>query len=119
MIVHPIPPLFDANSKTLILGSFPSVKSREAAFFYGHPQNRFWPVIAAVLGEEKPQNIEEKKGLFSKTELLCEMSLPPAKSRAAQTARLKMLPQMTFRLSSITAGLTESLLTEKPLKSII
>ena len=63
MIVHPIPPLFDANSKTLILGSFPSVKSREAAFFYGHPQNRFWPVIAAVLGEEKPQNIEEKKRL--------------------------------------------------------
>ncbi len=63
MIVHPIPPLFDANSKTLILGSFPSVKSREAAFFYGHPQNRFWPVIAAVLGKEKPQNIEEKKRL--------------------------------------------------------
>lgn len=63
MIVHPIPPLFDANSKTLILGSFPSVKSREAAFFYGHPQNRFWPVIATVLGKEKPQNIEEKKRL--------------------------------------------------------
>ncbi len=63
MIVHPIPPLFDANSKTLILGSFPSVKSREAAFFYGHPQNRFWAVIAAVLGKEKPQNIEEKKRL--------------------------------------------------------
>ncbi len=63
MIVHPIPPLFDKNSKTLILGSFPSVKSREAAFFYGHPQNRFWRVIAAVLGEEKPQSIEEKKKL--------------------------------------------------------
>lgn len=66
MIVHPIPPLFNENSKTLILGSFPSVKSREAAFFYGHPQNRFWPVIAAVLGEEKPNNIEEKKELVLK-----------------------------------------------------
>ena len=63
MIVHPIPPLFDKNSKTLILGSFPSVKSREAAFFYGHPQNRFWAVLAAVLGEEKPQTVEEKKKL--------------------------------------------------------
>ncbi len=61
MIVHPIPPLFGKESKTLILGSFPSVKSREAAFFYGHPQNRFWPVIAAVFSVEKPQTIEEKK----------------------------------------------------------
>ncbi len=63
MIVHPIPPLFDENSKTLILGSFPSVKSREAAFFYGHPQNRFWAVIAEVFGEEKPVTVEEKKRL--------------------------------------------------------
>lgn len=63
MIVHPIPPLFNANSETLILGSFPSVKSREAAFFYGHPQNRFWSVIAAVFGEEKPLTVEEKKKL--------------------------------------------------------
>ena len=63
MIIHPIPPLFSEKSKTLILGSFPSVKSREAAFFYGHPQNRFWPVIAAVFGSKKPVTIEEKKEL--------------------------------------------------------
>ena len=63
MIVHPIPPLFNAESKTLILGSFPSVKSREAAFFYGHPQNRFWAVLAAVFECEKPQTIDEKKTL--------------------------------------------------------
>lgn len=61
MIVHPIPPLFDKNSKTLILGSFPSVKSREAEFFYGHPQNRFWTVVAEVFGCSKPESIEEKK----------------------------------------------------------
>ena len=48
-IDHPIPPLYDGSSRILILGSFPSVKSREAMFFYGHPQNRFWPVLAAVL----------------------------------------------------------------------
>lgn len=69
MIIHPIPPLFDENSETLILGSFPSVKSREAAFFYGHPQNRFWAVIAAVLGEEKPLTVEEKKKLVLENKL--------------------------------------------------
>ncbi len=63
-IVHPFPPLYDENSKTLILGSFPSVKSREAMFFYGHPQNRFWKVIAALYDEEIPQSIDEKKKLI-------------------------------------------------------
>ncbi len=64
MIVHPIPPLYSENSKSLILGSFPSVKSREAAFFYGHPQNRFWAVTAAVLGCKKPETVEEKKEMI-------------------------------------------------------
>ena len=63
-VVHPFPPLFDAESRVLILGSFPSVKSRENMFFYGHPQNRFWPVIAAVFGEETPRTIPEKKQLI-------------------------------------------------------
>ena len=48
-LVHPIPPLYDKDSRILILGSFPSPKSREARFFYGHPQNRFWKVMAQVL----------------------------------------------------------------------
>lgn len=61
MIVHPFPPLYDQNSRILILGSFPSVKSREQCFFYGHPQNRFWKVTAAVFGEAVPESIEEKK----------------------------------------------------------
>ena len=45
---HPFPSLFDKDSRVLILGSFPSVKSREMKFFYGHPQNRFWKVIAGI-----------------------------------------------------------------------
>ena len=57
---HPFPPLYDKNSKVLILGSFPSVKSREQMFFYGHPQNRFWKVISAVMGTDIPVTIEEK-----------------------------------------------------------
>ncbi len=61
MISHPFPPLYDENSRILILGSFPSVKSREQLFFYGHPQNRFWKIIAAVFEKSVPQTIEEKK----------------------------------------------------------
>ncbi len=61
MELHNIPPIFDENSEILILGSFPSVKSRETGFFYGHPQNRFWRVLAALENEETPQSIEEKK----------------------------------------------------------
>ncbi len=64
MTVHPIAPVFDKNSKLLILGSFPSVKSRENGFFYGHPQNRFWRVTAAVLGCAVPESIEEKKSFL-------------------------------------------------------
>ncbi|MBO5223465.1 MAG: DNA-deoxyinosine glycosylase [Clostridia bacterium] len=64
MIIHPIPPLFDKNSKTLILGSFPSVKSRESSFFYGHKQNRFWQVISKIFDEKTPVTIEEKKQLI-------------------------------------------------------
>jgi len=61
MIVHPIPPLYNSDSRTLILGSLPSVKSREQAFFYGHPQNRFWRVLAGVFNEAVPQSIEQKR----------------------------------------------------------
>ena len=60
-IIHPIPPLYDKDSKILILGSFPSVKSREEAFFYGHKQNRFWKLLAGILSEKKPETVEEKK----------------------------------------------------------
>ena len=62
-IVHPIPPLYDAQSRILILGSFPSIKSREAMFFYGHPQNRFWPLLARLLKEQAPTSIKEKRAL--------------------------------------------------------
>ena len=58
---HEFPPVYDENSEILILGSFPSVKSREMQFFYGHPQNRFWKVMAQVLDEKVPQTIPEKK----------------------------------------------------------
>ena len=61
MIRHPIPPLYDEHSGILILGSFPSVKSRETAFFYGHPQNRFWKVLSRVFEAPTPETIPEKR----------------------------------------------------------
>ncbi|MBR3058681.1 MAG: DNA-deoxyinosine glycosylase [Clostridiales bacterium] len=63
-IQHPFEPLYDENSKILILGSFPSVKSREQHFFYGHPQNRFWKVIAGIFNEKLPMTIPDKKHLI-------------------------------------------------------
>ena len=63
-LTHPFGPLFNEDSRVLILGSFPSVKSREQNFFYGHPQNRFWKVIAAVMMQPVPQSIDEKKELI-------------------------------------------------------
>ncbi|MBO4637823.1 MAG: DNA-deoxyinosine glycosylase [Clostridiales bacterium] len=65
-VIHPFPPLFDCDSRILILGSFPSVKSREQEFFYGHPQNRFWKVMARIHGEEVPVTVEEKKKMLLK-----------------------------------------------------
>lgn len=64
MEIHNIPPLYDEKSRILILGSFPSIKSREGQFFYHHPQNRYWKVMAAVLGEPVPETITEKKQMI-------------------------------------------------------
>ena len=60
-VVHSIPPVFDKESRVLILGSFPSVRSREVGFFYGHPQNRFWSTLSSVFDAKAPQTEEEKK----------------------------------------------------------
>lgn len=64
MLEHPFGPLFNKDSRVLILGSFPSVKSRAQQFYYGHPQNRFWKVIAAIFDVEVPGSIPEKKELI-------------------------------------------------------
>lgn len=64
MVMHPIAPIYDKHSTILILGSFPSVKSREEGFFYGHKQNRFWKVVSRVFEEEEPKTVEEKKALL-------------------------------------------------------
>ena len=65
-VTHPFLPVVDEGCRILILGSFPSVKSREDGFFYGHPQNRFWRMLASVFGEDIPADIPGKKALLLK-----------------------------------------------------
>lgn len=70
MIVnHEIPPYYDEDSTILILGSIPSVKSREEGFYYAHPQNRFWPVLALVFSEETPLSIDDKKAFLRRNHI--------------------------------------------------
>ena len=64
MILHPIAPVWDARSEILILGSFPSVASREAGFYYGHPQNRFWKLLGVLFREEVPPDIPGRKAFL-------------------------------------------------------
>ena len=61
---HPFAPVFDSTSRVLVLGTFPSVQSRANAFYYGHPQNRFWPVLSALFGAVVPSSVEEKTALL-------------------------------------------------------
>ena len=63
-VEHPFPPIYNRESEILILGSFPSVRSREQKFYYGHPRNRFWQVISNVVGQSLPITIEEKTKLI-------------------------------------------------------
>ena len=69
VIVHPIPATYDENSRVLILGSFPSVKTREMGYFYGHPQNRFWKVAAALFQEEVPMTVETRHAFLLRNRL--------------------------------------------------
>lgn len=66
LVTHTFEPIYDEKSRVLILGTFPSVKSREQNFYYGHPQNRFWRLLAALTGQEVPVTIPEKKEFLLK-----------------------------------------------------
>ena len=69
ILSHGFGPFYTPESRILILGSFPSSKSREQNFFYGHPRNRFWPVLAAICREETPQSLEEKKAFLGRNRI--------------------------------------------------
>ena len=69
LVTHEFDAFFDEDSRVLILGTIPSPKSREQGFYYGHPQNRFWKVLADVLDEEFPQTVEERKGFLKRNHI--------------------------------------------------
>lgn len=68
-LTHEFEPVYDGDSRVLILGTFPSVKSREQQFYYGHPQNRFWRMLAALVNAPVPATVEEKKSLLLKNHI--------------------------------------------------
>lgn len=68
-VVHTFGPIYNEQSNILILGSVPSVKSREMQFYYGHPQNRFWKVTAGIWQEDVPETIEEKKNFLLRSRI--------------------------------------------------
>ena len=69
LVTHEFDAFFDKDSRVLILGTIPSPKSREQGFYYGHPQNRFWKVLADVLDEEFPQTVKERKGFLKRNHI--------------------------------------------------
>lgn len=68
-MIHTLEPVYNEKSRILILGTFPSAKSREARFYYQHPQNRFWKVISAIIGIPTPETIEEEKAMLLRTNI--------------------------------------------------
>ncbi len=68
-VIHNIDPIYNKNSKILILGTIPSIKSREKGFYYSHPQNRFWKVLATIYNEKTPNTVEEKKAFLSRNNI--------------------------------------------------
>ena len=88
-IIHPIPPLYDGESRILILGSFPSVASRETGFFYGHPRNRFWRLLAALFSENIPVTTEEKSALLHRNHVAVWDTISSCEIRGSSDSSIK------------------------------
>ena len=86
---HEFGPVYDSDSRILILGSFPSVKSREEGFFYGHPRNRFWPLIAALTGEALPETIEDKRILLLRNRIALWDSIESCEISASSDSSIR------------------------------
>ncbi len=97
-IIHPIPPFYDKTSTILILGSFPSVKSRESRFFYGHPQNRFWKLMARLYGEDQvPVTVEEKAALLKRHHIAAWDSIHACDIQGSSDSSIRNVEPNDFR----------------------
>ncbi len=88
-IIHPIQPVYNAESCILILGSFPSVKSREACFFYAHPQNRFWRMLAALFHEEVPEDTASRRDFLLRHRIAVWDTVAACDIRGSSDASMK------------------------------
>ena len=113
MVQHEIPPVFDENSRVLVLGSFPSVQSRKAAFFYGHPQNRFWRVLSAVFGEPVPGDVPEKKALLLKHKVALWDVIASCDVTGSADASIKNVVPNDLSVILSTANITHGVQTVK------
>lgn len=109
-LTHPIQPIYDENSKILILGSFPSPKSREKNIFYGHPQNRFWLVLSKLFDEEKPLTNEERKQFLLKHKIAVwdvvkECEIVGASDSSIKNVKVNDLKQI-YKVANIRAVFT-------------
>ncbi len=99
LVEHPFPPFFGHDSRILILGSLPSVRSREEGFFYGHPQNRFWRILAALFEEEVPSSIEEKSALLRRNHVALWDVVQSCSIRGSSDASIKdVVPTELFQI---------------------
>ena len=97
-LIHPIPPFYDETSQILILGSFPSVKSRESHFFYGHPQNRFWKLMTLLYGEETvPVTIGEKAALLKRHHIAAWDSIRVCDIQGSSDSSIRNVEPNDFR----------------------
>lgn len=99
-LVHTIPPTYDEHSRVLVLGSFPSPKSREGQFNYGHPQNRFWRVLAQLAGEELPRTNDDKRSFclrhgIALWDVVAECDITGASDASIRNARANELSLIT------------------------
>lgn len=107
-VMHTFAPVYDKKSRVLILGTFPSVKSRENRFYYGHPRNRFWKVTAAVCGCEVPETIEEKKAFLLENHIAIWDVI----------ASCDIAGSSDSSITNVVANDIERLLTEAPIEAV-
>ena len=102
-VEHPFAPVASAESRILILGSFPSVRSREEGFFYGHPRNRFWPMLSGIFGEPLPLSIPEKQRLILRHGLALWDVIASCDIRGSSDASVQNAQPVDIRLVMDTA----------------
>lgn len=97
-VFHELPPVFDKESRILVLGTIPSPKSREQGFYYGHPRNRFWKMMALVFEEPMPETVEERRTMALRNHVAIWDVLASCTIRGAEDASIRDVVPNDIRL---------------------